>query len=75
MTKAIKSLCVSGIYRKCLYANQASLKVCCACEHSSETNVPPGKMDCNRLSLIDFEEKCLQKFEVWHFVSVSNAHR
>ena len=48
---------------------QVSLEVFCTCERRSEKNVPAEKMVCNRQPKTDFDEKCLQKFEVWLFVA------
>ena len=37
--------------------------------------MPAEKIDCNRLSYTDLDEKCLRKFDVWDFVPASDAHR
>ena len=53
---------------------QDSLKVFCACECRSEKNVLAEKIECNRWSYTDLDEKCLQKFDVWDFVPAIGAH-
>jgi len=35
--------------------NQASLKILCACECRSETNVPAEKIECNRWPVADLD--------------------
>ena len=37
--------------------------------------MPPEKIECNRWSYADLDEKYLQKFKVWHSVPASGAHR
>ena len=58
-----------------LFQPQSSSEVFCACEHRFEKNVPAGRIECNRWSCTDLDEKYLQKFDVSDFVSFSGAHR
>ena len=53
--------------------DQASLRVFCACECRSVKNVPAEKIKYGRWPDADFEEKCLQKCQMQHFVHVSSA--
>ena len=52
---------------------QASI-VFCTYKLGYEKIVPAEKLEYNRWSYTDLVEKCLQEFEVWHFVPVSGAH-
>ena len=36
--------------------------------------MPAGKIECDWWSHIDFDEKCMQKFDIWVSVAVSGTH-
>ena len=37
--------------------------------------MPAENIECNRWSYTDLDEKCRQKFDVWHFVPASGTYR